>query len=117
MLIFNPKRLMAMRGIEKMFNYLHKNGFIRTTASYLLNGTASHIKIEHIGRLCFMLNCTPNDLFEWRPDTTGALPENHALQAIVKTDMNLTNIKELLKEIPPDRLTEVEGLLKGLRDG
>lgn len=117
MLKFNPQRMMALRGIEKMFNYLHKNGFIRTTATYLLNGTASHIKIEHIGRLCFLLNCTPNDLFEWRIDNTNVLSENHALHSIVKSNESIANIKDLLKEIPPERLPEVENLLKGLKDG
>jgi DNA-binding Xre family transcriptional regulator len=117
MLYFNPKRIMAMRGIDKMFNYLHKNGFIRTTATYLLNNTASHIKIEHIGKLCFLLNCTPNDLFEWHPDNTYVLTENHALNTLIKHDKAVANIKELLKEIPPERLGEVESLLKGLKDG
>lgn len=116
MLIFKPQRAMFMRGIDKMFNFLHKNGFIRSTATYLLNGTASHIKIEHIGKLCVLLNCTPNDLFEWKPDAKNVLPENHALNSLVKDDLKSVSLKDLLKDIPIEKMSELEGLLKGLKD-
>jgi DNA-binding Xre family transcriptional regulator len=117
MLIFNPKRILMLRGIDKMFNYLHNHGFIRSTASYLLDGTASHLKIEHIGKLCVILNCTPNDLFEWRTDSNTVLPENHALHAIMKEPQKALNLKKMLEDIPVERLAEVESLLKGLKDG
>ena len=84
MLTFNPKRIMAMRGIEKVFNYLHKNGFGRSTAYHIANEAVFSIKIEQISKLCVLLNCTPNELFEWYPDTQTVLPENHALKALVK---------------------------------
>lgn len=117
MLIFNPRRVLSLRGIDKMFNFLHKNGFIRSTATYLLNGTASHIKIEHIGKLCVLLNCTPNDLFEWRRDASDNLSENHALNSIVKPEMNQINFKEMLKDIPIEKLPQIESLMKELKDG
>lgn len=117
MFIFNPKRIMKMRGIDKMFNFLHKNGFIRNTANYIVNETVSSIKIEHIGRLCLILNCTPNDLFEWQKDEQNVLPENHALNALVKESLPEVNIKKLLRDIPLDKLQEAEALLKGLKDG
>ena len=117
MLIFNPKRILMLRGVDKMFNYLHNSGFIRSTATYLLNGTASHLKIEHLGKLCVLLNCTPNDLFEWRPDSKNVLPAGHALNSIIKSEQKINNIKDLLQDIPPAKLSEVENLLKGLSGG
>lgn len=117
MLIFNAKRIMKMRGIEKMFSFLCNSGFVRNTASYLVTGKASHIKIEHIGKLCLLLNCTPNDLFEWENDGQNVLTENHALNAIVKEPVRESNIKQLLREIPLEKLGEAEALLKGLKNG
>lgn len=116
MLIFNPKRIMKMRGIEKMFSFLSNNGFIRNTANYIVNGKVSHIKIGHIGRLCLILNCTPNDLFEWENDGQNVLTENHALNALVKEPLQESNIKQLLREIPLEKLGEAEALLRNLKE-
>ncbi len=116
MLFFTPQRVMAMRGIDKMFNFLHKNGFIRSTASYLLSGKPSHIKIEHIGRLCVALNCTPNDLFEWKPDSQNIISADHALNSMIKEHSKNVDLREMLKNIPVEKLPEIQSLIKGLED-
>ncbi len=117
MLKFNPNRMMALRGIDRMFGFLHKNGFVRSTANFMLKGAASSIKVEHIEKLCVLLNCTPNDLFYWNPDTNNPLPENHALYALKREHQSVKNYKELLMNIPPEKLPEVENLLESLQDG
>jgi DNA-binding Xre family transcriptional regulator len=117
MLIFNPRRVLAMRGVDRMFSFLSKNGFIHSTASYLVSGGVRHIKLKHIGRLCLLLNCTPNDLFEWQPEAGVELPAEHALNLIIKEDFLPTNLRAILRDIPIEKLPEVENLLKGLKDG
>lgn len=116
MLTFNPRRMMAMRGIDRMFNFLNKNGFIRSTASYLVSGKPSHIKIGHIEKICRLLNCTPNDLFEWKTGAGDDLPAEHALKSLIKEDLKQINLRAMLKDIPVEKLPEIEGLLKGLKD-
>jgi DNA-binding Xre family transcriptional regulator len=117
MLVFNPKRMLEMRGVERMFNFLCKSGFIQTTASQFLTRKIKSVKIEHIERLCRRLNCTPNDLFEWQTGANDDLPAEHALKSLIKTDTKPFNYKALLKDIPVEKLPEVENLLKGLKDG
>ena len=117
MLKFNPNRIMAIRGIDKMFGFLHKNGFAPSTANFMVKGLALSIKIDQIEKICTLLNCTPNDLFDWQPSTKNPLPENHALYALKRENPQGTNLKELLMNIPSDKLPEIENLLEGLKDG
>lgn len=117
MLHFNPRRMMSLRGIDKRFNFLSKNGFGRSAAHQIANSTSLSVKVEHISKLCVLLNCTPNDLFEWHRDTKTVLPEDHALQTLVKEGAGEKNLKELLLKLPPDKLAELEGLLEGSADG
>lgn len=116
MLIYNPVRVMALRGIERTFKFLSNHGFVHSTASNMIAGRLAEVKIKHIGKLCLLLNCTPNDLFEWKPDPQSPLPEDHALNAIVREAVTMKNIKEMLKDIPIEKIPEIENLLKGLKD-
>lgn len=116
MLIFDATRVMKLRGVERKYKYLIDNGFSHTTAANLANGQVAAVKIRHIGDLCQLLNCTPNDLYKWQPDAKNPLPETHALNALVREEIPL-NFKKLLKDIPIEKLGEAENLLKSLKDG
>jgi DNA-binding Xre family transcriptional regulator len=117
MLIFNPNRILALRGVDRMFNFLCKIGFIQTTASSIVSGKIRSIKIEHIERLCAALNCTPNDLFEWQHSAKDNLPAEHQLKTLAKENLKPVNVRALLKDIPIEKMPELESLLKGLKDG
>lgn len=116
MLNLNLKRMMNMRGIDRIYTLLLSNGFSHSTASKIHHNKLSNIKISQIGKLCVLLNCTPNDLFDWQPDAKNPLPEKHALNALVKEEISL-DFKKLLKDIPIEKMGEVENLLKGLKSG
>lgn len=116
MLIFNVRRVINMRGIERAYTYLFNSGFTHTTSSCLATGRVASVKIKHIGKLCQMLHCTPNDLFEWETNAKNPLPEDHPLNALVKEEIPM-NVRKLLKDIPLEKMSEVENLLKGLKDG
>jgi len=106
MLTFNPRRVFALRGIENPLTFMLKHGIIRQTANNLLNQQTSMVKIEHLETICRLLNCTPNDLFEWHADA-NALAASHALNDL-KRSQTVQGIKEMVKDIP---LEKVEGLL------
>ena len=55
MLYFNPRRMMSLRGIDKRFNFLSKNGFGCSAAHQIANSTSFSIKVEHISKLCVLL--------------------------------------------------------------
>lgn len=114
MLIFNPKRIFAMRGIEKPSGFLARIGFSYPTATKFLKLESSLVKIKNIERLCIALNCTPNDLFEWQNDGKVNLPENHSLNALHKGEAP-KNLQQLIKDVPADKLTQIESLLNELK--
>lgn len=116
MLFFNVRRMLETRGIENPYTFLVKNGFVSQTASNLSRNQIKHIKPEQIEKLCLLLNCTPNDLFEWQTETDAPTPENHPLKSLVR-DKNATPAAQLLKSIPAEKLAQAEELLRQLKDG
>jgi DNA-binding Xre family transcriptional regulator len=111
MLVFNLRRVLALRGIDKQAAFLLKNKINRQTANNLLKQQTSVVKIEHVEMLCRQLNCTPNDLFEWQGEA-NSLPQNHSLNDL-KRNQNVQNIKELVLTIP---LEKVESLIQDQND-
>jgi DNA-binding Xre family transcriptional regulator len=115
MMIFNPNRMFALRGIDKPYRFLVNNGFGSTTASDLINIRKPLVRTEYLERLCLLLNCTPNDLYEWKPDNNVSIAENHPLKALEKAEMP-PQMSELIKDIPVEKLSEVQNMLRGLKN-
>ena len=115
MLYFNPRRVFRLRGITNDLTFMMKNGFIRSTASNLLNGYTRYVKDEHLEKLCLLLHCTPNDLYDWKPSKNTLTPEDHPIQALKRGDAP-KNITEIVKHLPLDKLDKVEALLQQLKD-
>ena len=115
MLRFNAGRVLNLRGVERFYTYLIKIGFTHMTASNIANGNIAAIKIAHLQRLCYALNCTPNDLFEWIPETGGwAISDEHSLNALRHDRQK--GVREIMKNIPLERLGEVEEFLAGMKE-
>jgi DNA-binding Xre family transcriptional regulator len=114
MLTFNPKNTLSLRGIEKTTAFLVRLGMDYSTASRFLKSTSQFVKIRDIENLCVALNCTPNDLFEWKPDESAVLPESHSLRALEKQERT-KHLQEIVKDIPSDKLAMVEKLLNELK--
>jgi hypothetical protein len=60
------------------------------------------------------LNCTPNDLFEWKADAKTVLPEGHSLSRL-QSGGGAKNLQEMVKDIPSDKLALIETLLDELK--
>ncbi len=114
MLLFNPKKVFSLRGVEKIPNFLVKIGFSYQAAGRILKSKSQFVKIRDIERLCIALNCTPNDLFEWQADGKTVLAENHSLNALEKSGQT-KNLQEMVKDIPSDKLKLIENLLEELK--
>jgi DNA-binding Xre family transcriptional regulator len=114
MLIFNLSRVFKLRGIERPYSFLKKHGFAHMSASNFANGNVVQPHIAHIEALCRILNCTPNDFFEWTDETgSGAIEETHSLNTLRREKK--AGLKDLIKEIPLDKLPEVEEFLKKVK--
>jgi hypothetical protein len=115
MLKFNPRRIFALRGIQNDLTFLIKNGFGRGTANNILNFNNRSVKTEHIEKLCIMLRCTPNDLYEWKPDSKNVVPDDHPINTLRRSDANAT-LTEIVKDLPLDKLDRESALLNELKN-
>ena len=93
MLRSNIKKLMLGKGIKLPHAFLTKRKFTNVMATKLLNNSVKNIKLEHVENLCYYLHATPNDLFEWIPDTAHPNQEGHPLQAIIGRNEDIDYIK------------------------
>lgn len=116
MLDLNVARVMEMRGIVlRKYAYLTKNGFIRSTASKLIRNQTWQIRFSLLEQLCLLLNCTPNDLFQWKPDENQAVTDNTALKALIRNEKE-SAISEMVKNMPLEKLERAKELLARLKD-
>ena len=81
-------------------------------ASRLLS-PLTNVKVSSVGRLCELLNCTPNDLFDWKPSAASPIPETHALKTLVREDA--VHLTELLRDIPAEKLADLHAMIDQLR--
>lgn len=107
------RRVFALRGIDKPHTFLVKNGFAASTASNMLAYYPIVFKVKTLEKLCIALNCTPNDLFEWRDGKDDNLPDEHALNGLRKEAVR--NFTEIVKNLPLEKMSEVESFLEGLK--
>lgn len=115
MLSLNLQRVFALRGIERPFTFLVKNGFSRPTASNLLNHRVQSVKNSSLEKICELLSCEPNDLYEWTPSKNTLNQENHPLKDLRRDDSS-QNFREMIKTIPLEKLNRIESLLNELKD-
>ncbi|CAN5322620.1 hypothetical protein BH10ACI1_BH10ACI1_34340 [soil metagenome] len=114
MFYFDIKRVMRLRGVEKHYNLMLELGFVPSSANSFLRCEARQIKLDQLEKLCFALNCTPNDLLEWLPNTTQTVFETHSLNALrKKADKDLP---ELLNEVPLEKFEQIVEILQDLKD-
>jgi len=111
MLQLNLKRIFKARGIEQPYKFLAQSGFVPFTAHKYKNGKVEHMRLDHIEKLCTVLNCTPNDIFEWSPDDLLDDRADHPLQKI-RTREKKIEITKLLSKMSLEKLEEIEKLIE-----
>lgn len=112
MLLYRPEKMMDMRGIQKKTAFLVGLGMTYPAASRYLKTEMQLVNLDTMEKICIALNCTPSDLFEWRPDKNTVVPENHSLNTLEKKK----SLQEMVKDIPSDKLKLVENLLNQLKE-
>ena len=106
-LILNIAHICAVKNIDRPFTFLRKNGFTHNTATQLINNEVKAINLAHIEKLCLIFNCTPNDLFDYKPTQPVEQLKNNPLTAIIKNQQPV-NFNELVRSLPLDKLKEIE---------
>lgn len=114
MLSINLAPIFKIRGIEKPFTFLVKNGFTHHAAHLLINGKNRVFRLDHIELLCNLLICEPNDLLTYTPDQNKNLPTNHPLTKL-KHDHAHT-IKETLATMPLSELKNITNTINTINN-
>ena len=113
MLYLNVKRVMRLRSIENPYKLLLDLGFAPATARNFLGNSVLRIKFEHLQRLCLTLNCTPNDLIEWKPSEKHVNAESQSLSKLNRSGEK--DISKLLGELPIDKFEQIIDVLQDLK--
>lgn len=116
MLILNLNPIFKIRGIEKPFTYLVKNGFSRHAANLLINGKNRVYRLDHIEKLCEILVCEPNDLLTWLPESEQHYPENFPLAKLKKQASDSLNLKDTLMKAPLSELRAITATIVNERE-
>jgi DNA-binding Xre family transcriptional regulator len=111
MLVMNLNRIFKARNVTQPYKFLVTGGFPSFTAHKYKTAKVEQIRVEHIERLCVLLNCTPNDLFEWFPDDLLENRDDHPLHVLRKREKKMELIK-LLAKLPLQKLEAVERMLE-----
>lgn len=111
----NLQNLFIVRNIDKPRAWMIKHGISPQIADRLLKNEQRHLKYDDIEKLCLGLNCSPDDLFIWQPDTKADdLPE-HPLQGI-RSDRPLPDLAVQLSNSTIDELKIVSDFITKLRE-
>jgi DNA-binding Xre family transcriptional regulator len=110
MLYINPKPIFQTRNIQNPFRFLVKSGISPGVAHRITSGEIRAIRLDHIETVCAVLNCSPNDIFNWVKDSKHELPESHPLQKL-KPNPNAQNLSESFRTLPIEKLNEFAQML------
>ena len=110
MLKFNFPRVFKARGIDRPSRFLVSHGYSTNMATRMVNDRTRQLNVKDVEKLCLILNCTPNDFFDWIPEKNDINMENHPLNALKRSDKVI--LAQLINDIPMDRLADIEKLVK-----
>ncbi len=111
MLIYNFKRVFKARGIDKPRAFLISHGFPRGIATSIATNKVDRFALKHLEKLCLILNCTPDDLLEWKPSDKKEDTPGTALY-ILKKESRQSGTEELLRGLPLSKLEELAKVLR-----
>lgn len=103
----NLGRLFRLRGIGKPMQFLMQKGLTYNRAYRLTHGTFTRYDNKIIEQICYALNCTPNDLFEFEPDKEHLKDEKLELHKLKKSSLPANEIEMLLQTQPIEKVEEM----------
>lgn len=113
MLKYNLKRLINNRAVLQPVGYLQKFGVTKQTASRIVGGRFSTLKLSQLENLCIAFHCTPNDLLEYIPDDK-IKTQNHPLASLIRNEQT-KKVNEILNDIPIDMLSSFTNKIEELK--
>ena len=105
MLRLRIKALMKEKGVKAPNKKMKQMGIIDKIDHKYMDGNKIWIVIDHIEKLCLLLHCQPNDLFEWVPDDKLQDDPNQPLQELKPKLLFI--LEDAIEDMTPDELREL----------
>lgn len=88
-------------------------GYSGTFATKMAHNEVSQMTLPMLERICRDLNCTPNDILDFRVYENDTIPEDHALHSIKK--MVVTNeLFEKINTLSVDKIQQIHDIIKNM---
>ena len=104
---------MKVRGIENHYRLLIDLGITPQSVRTLLGNEAVRVTFEHLEKICLALNCTPNDVIQWKPNDGQATPEAHALIKLKRSESE--DLSKIMKSLPIEKFDEIIDIIQDLK--
>lgn len=111
MLVYNFKRHFLSRGVKFPVSWLMQRGFSDKFASGVANERYRKMSLSDLERLCYVFQCTPNDLLEWTPNKTDEDVKSHFMAPLFR-GQKVMDLTKTLNSVPFDKLLEIEKLIQ-----
>lgn len=113
MLYFNFARIFELKGIKRPFSYLTSLGYSTSNAGKITTGRIYQINTDRIEKICLDLNCTPNDILDFRPNPNNHLPDDHALHSLTKTELS-KEINAKINTLSIEKIEQIHDIIKNM---
>ncbi len=107
MLKLRLKFLLETKGVSNPYNFLIKHGFSPNIATRYLNSKVDMVNLAYLEKLCLILQCSPNELFEWEPAKDITLNESHPMAMLIRNDKPF-NIISHINNLPLDKVKQLQ---------
>lgn len=105
MLKYDITPLLKLHGAKNLGAHLWNCGFSRGKSRHLVSKNLKQIFVSDIEKLCYIFNCTPNDLFHYEEAAGKPLPSNSALKKLVRE--HIPTIPELVTGLSAEEAKEL----------
>lgn len=105
MLKYNFQRVFKLRGIIKPVGFLIRHGFSNSTASAIAGNKVKSLTTAQLGKLCVILKCTPNDFFEWIPESVLDNDELNPLMKLKRED--IIDLNKITENFSLEKMEEI----------
>ena len=103
MIRFKTKKVLAMREMTQK-ELAELTGIRPPTISALCVGTARHIPVDVLDKICFVLSCQPGDLVEYVSDATLDIRSGQGTQSAASPAPDLS-------ALPPELVAALQSFL------
>jgi DNA-binding Xre family transcriptional regulator len=104
-------RILKAKGITEANQYFIQRGHSASYTYHLLRNNINSLSLKKLEMLCADLNCTPNDLLTYIPDSKKPVLPDHALHSLTKSD-TISEVNLLLHRLPMEKIEQLYQDLK-----